>query len=104
MILYVHSMYDQVVADEIRFDWNDANIGHLARHNVNPEEAEQALRNGPVEIEYQDIGGEKRYVDIGRTNRGRFLTLVATEREGAVRVITGWDSTAEEEAEYWRGV
>ena len=50
-------MYDQVVADEIRFDWNDANSGHLARHNVNPEEAEQALRNGPVEIEYQDIGG-----------------------------------------------
>lgn len=26
---------------EIEFDWDEANIGHLARHKVLPEEAEQ---------------------------------------------------------------
>jgi uncharacterized DUF497 family protein len=25
------------------FDWDDANVDHLARHDVTPEEAEEAL-------------------------------------------------------------
>ena len=28
---------------EIEFDWDEANIGHLARHSVLPEEAEQVI-------------------------------------------------------------
>jgi hypothetical protein len=27
----------------LQFDWDVQNVGHLARHNVRPEEAEQAL-------------------------------------------------------------
>lgn len=34
----------------------------------------------------------------------RLLTLVFANRGGAIRVIPGWDSTAEEEGEYWKGV
>ena len=29
---------------EIEFDWDKANIGHVARHSVPPEEAEQVIR------------------------------------------------------------
>jgi len=60
--------------------------------------------NGSVEISYQVVDGEERYATVGRTNSARFLTLVFTDREGSIRVITAWDSTTEEEAEYWKGV
>jgi len=64
------------VPDELRFDWDDANIGHIARHDVTPEEAEQVILNGPVEIDYQVIDGEERFADVGITSFGRFLTIV----------------------------
>lgn len=97
-------MYARIVADEILFDWDEANISHLGRHNIMRPEAEQVVLNASVEIGYQVIEGEERYVIAGRTNGARFLTLVFANRRGAVRVITGWDSTAEEEGEYWKGV
>jgi hypothetical protein len=89
------------VADEIKFDWDDANVQHLARHNVRPEEAEQVILNGTAYVEFQIENAEERFAVVGRTNSGRFLTLVLTERFGAVRPITAWDSTREEEAQYW---
>lgn len=91
-----------VAGGGIEFDWDKANVNHLARHNVHPEEAEQAICNGSVEINYQVVDGEEQYAVVGRTNRARFLTLVLADREGAIRVITAWDSTAEEETEYWK--
>ena len=33
---------------ELEFDWDEANIGHMARHSVIPEEAEQVIFNDPV--------------------------------------------------------
>ncbi|HXE10619.1 MAG TPA: BrnT family toxin [Bryobacteraceae bacterium] len=92
------------MADEIEFDWDEDNVNHLARHNVTSPEAEQAVLNGSIEIAYQIVEDEQRYVIVGRSNAGRFLTLVWTEREGAIRVITGWDATEAEEREYWKGV
>jgi len=89
------------VADEIRFDWDESNISHIARHNVCREEAEQVVINGFVEIEYQFINEEERFLIVGRTNRGRFLTLSLTSRGAGIRPITAWDSTSKEEAAYW---
>ena len=40
---------------EIEFDWDEANIGHVALHSVLPEEAEQVILNDPV-----DLGEETR--------------------------------------------
>ena len=37
---------------ETDFEWDEANIGHLARHSVLSEEAEQVILNDPV-----DAGG-----------------------------------------------
>jgi hypothetical protein len=89
------------VADAIKFDWDDANVKHLARHNVRPEEAEQVILNGPADIGFQIENAEERFAVVGPTNSGRILTLVLTECFGAVRPITAWDSTREEEAQYW---
>ena len=71
------------MADELGFDWDDANSGHIARHGVTPEEAEQVMLNIPVEIDYQVIDGEERFVAVGMTRAGRFLTIIWTDREGS---------------------
>lgn len=33
---------------ELQFDWDAANAGHLARHNVLPDEAEQVIACDPL--------------------------------------------------------
>jgi uncharacterized protein len=45
---------------EIEFDWDEANIGHVARHGVHPEEAEQVILNDPVDLGMEIVEGEER--------------------------------------------
>jgi uncharacterized protein len=91
-----------LVANELGFDWDDANIEHIARHGVTPEEAEQVVLNDPVEIDYQVIDGEERFVAAGMTRLGRFLTIVWTDREGLVRIVTAFDAQGDDQAAYLR--
>jgi len=35
------------------FEWNHANRNHLASHGVTASEAEEVIRNNPVDIELQ---------------------------------------------------
>jgi uncharacterized DUF497 family protein len=70
------------------FDWDAANVGHIARHRVTPEECEEAYRNGPIVIERQRRRHERRRLCLGETNRGRLLTFVVTERRGKIRFVT----------------
>jgi len=56
-------MYTGKVAapgEPIEFDWDAANVGHIARHGVKPEEVEEVLRNDPFDLDYEVIGGEWR--------------------------------------------
>ena len=34
-----------------QFDWDAANIEHLATHKVSPEEAEQVIENNPLDLD-----------------------------------------------------
>ena len=81
-----------MVADEIRFDWDEANIGHIARHDVTQEEAQQALANEPLELGARYVGGEERFLSVGHTNGGRWLMVASTERGERIRVITAYDA------------
>ena len=74
---------------EIEFDWDEANIGHVARHSVLPAEAEQVILNDPVDLGMEIIEGEERHLTLGATVRGRILLVVTTWREDRVRVVTG---------------
>ena len=68
------------MAVELRFDWDIANISHIARHKVKPEEAEQALLNDPFDLGYELENGEERWTSIGHTHKLRVLLLVWTLR------------------------
>ena len=68
----------------MEFDWDQANVAHIARHGITPEGCEEAYRNGPVVIEVQERRRESRTLCLGETNEARLLTFVVTPREGFI--------------------
>jgi uncharacterized DUF497 family protein len=93
-------MYNRGTGAELSFDWDDANIEHIARHDVKPEEAEQALRNDPLEYDYDVVEDEERWTSIGHTNKLRILKVVWTLRGMTIRIVTTLDATKREARGY----
>jgi len=77
-----------VADDDLRFDWDRANAEHIARHSVKPDEAEQAILNDPLDLNYEVIDGEERWTALGHTDNFRVLLLVWTVRRDALRIVT----------------
>jgi hypothetical protein len=73
---------------ELEFDWDEGNIEHIARHGVTPEEAEQAIRNDPLDLGAQNADGEERFLSLGLTDLGRLLVVATTMRVRKIRVVT----------------
>ena len=77
------------MARAAKFDWDDANTGHIARHSVTPEVVEQAFANHPlVVLATRKRGGERRVLCAGLTDAGRALQFVYTPRRRRIRGIT----------------
>jgi len=76
--------------DEL-FDWDDANILHLAEHGVAPEEAEEVILDDPLDIGFDIVDGEERWSYIGETNDGRILWITITLRGKRMRVVTAFE-------------
>lgn len=85
----------------LEFDWDDANIAHIARHGVSPEEAEQSVTIAPVDLYLQHAEGEDRLYQLGVTARGRILAVATTYRENMIRFVTAFDATAGLKRRYW---
>jgi uncharacterized DUF497 family protein len=63
----------------LRFDWDVHNVGHLARHGVRPEDAEQALSGQILDLDYGVAeNGEERWTAMGQATDGRILVIVWT--------------------------
>jgi|ERR1017187_9416055 uncharacterized DUF497 family protein len=75
---------------EIQFDWDAENIGHFAKHQISPSEAEQVILNRPVDLEVEFREGEERAPQVGETDAGRILIVVSTMRGKKIRVVTAW--------------
>jgi uncharacterized DUF497 family protein len=77
------------------FDWDEANLAHIARHEITQDEAEEVFLRDPLDVELQaahDNNSEERLQQLGETATGRVLQLVTTWRGGKVRVISAWDA------------
>ena len=72
------------------FNWNAANRKHVAKHGVEPSEAEEAITNWPIDIEMQLRNGEERTLQIGETNNCRVLVVVTAWRGKLIRVVTAY--------------
>lgn len=75
---------------DLAFEWDDANLAHITRHQVSPGEAEQIIENDPLDIEAETVDGEERTTSVGCTDRGRFLIVVTTLRGTRLRVVTAF--------------
>lgn len=75
------------------FDWDDANRRHVAEHGVAPSEAEEVVRNNPLDLEEQFRNGEDRLMQIGETDALRILVVVTTWRGNRIRVVTAFPAT-----------
>ena len=71
------------------FDWDDANVDHIARHNIIPDEVEEIFTS--KHFIFRTRSG--RYLALGKTAAGRYLTCIFERREysGNIRVVTAWD-------------
>jgi predicted DNA binding CopG/RHH family protein/uncharacterized DUF497 family protein len=75
--------------DSGRLDWDKANIAHIARHGVKPEEVEQAYANAPLVVLARiERGGEERVLCAGRTGRRQ---AVAVRLYAPARADSGGD-------------
>jgi uncharacterized DUF497 family protein len=80
----------------LAFDWDEGNTGHIARHDVTTDEAEQVVAGERLALAFQDRHGELRRRIIGRTRAGRVLVVVYHLRRGKVRVVTAHTAKATE--------
>lgn len=72
------------------FDWDEANIAHIAKHDVKPEEAEQVILNRPVDLGAELRNGEERFAQVDETDAGRILIVVTAVMGAKIRVVTAW--------------
>lgn len=72
------------------FDWDEANITHIAEHDVLPSEAEEVIANNPLALDYSSQNAETRYREVGETLSGRILVVVSTLRNEFIRVVTAY--------------
>jgi uncharacterized DUF497 family protein len=66
-------------------------MGHVARHGVLPEEAEQVILSDPVDLGMEIVEGEQRHLNLGATKHDRVLLVVTTLREERVRGVTAFE-------------
>ncbi len=82
-------------------DWDEANIGHIAAHAIEPEEVEEALRDpNRVPAPTYRVATERRRAVLGSTEDGRLLFVVSTRRGTTIRVVTARDATDGERRRY----
>lgn len=82
------------------FDWDSWNIEHIARHGVDPSEAE-AIGRSHLAVVIR--GREGRHLVYGQTEEGRYLLIVLSARGGGcVRIITARDMS-EHERRFYQG-
>ncbi|OGH20299.1 MAG: hypothetical protein A3D74_04100 [Candidatus Levybacteria bacterium RIFCSPHIGHO2_02_FULL_37_13] len=80
--------------------WDEWNVGHIARHNVKPEEVEEVC--GSRKIFTSKVRGQKKRI-IGRTLSGRYLAIfLADKGENDYYIVTARDITVKEKKYYKR--
>lgn len=78
-------------------EWDDENIQHIARHNVNPQEVEDVCFG----LHISEREGSRRYVLSGQSADGRYLNVVV-ERVGKMRfrTVTAFEMSEQYKSRY----
>lgn len=85
------------------FEWDRGNIDkNLMKHNVESWECEQIFFNKPLVVlgDPKHSLTEKRLAAFGKTDSGRPLVVVFTQRGSLIRVISARDMNSRERKFY----
>lgn len=92
--LYIQCIYTEMVLSKlgkvIGFEWDEANLKHIGKHNVLPKEAEEVFfdKNNILDEDLKHSLLEQRFLIIGKTKKGRLLYQIFTIRNDKIRVIS----------------
>ena len=82
------------------FDWDNANVGHIFRHDVTPFEVEEVTGGKYVVIPAKTIKRERRWKLFSKTASGRYLVVVFTIRRKLFRTVTAYEMNGTERSKY----
>ena len=89
--------------DRDRFDWDEGNIDHIARHEISTSEVEEAILDpNAVMLEFE-AEEEERVKSVGATTAGRIIEVVFTFRDDSIRPVTAYKATKRTEKLYLEG-
>lgn len=95
-----------MIHEDSDFIWDEGNIDHIARHQLNPFEVEDVFFGrviaAPAYNQITFYGKEKRHALIGQSYTGRILYIVYSQRAHKIRVVTARDATKTEKKRYRR--
>jgi uncharacterized DUF497 family protein len=87
----------------VGFQWDRGNTNkNLVKHNVQNWECEQVFFNRPLLV-LEDPGhsvAERRWAAFGKTDSGRLLVVIFTNRGNLLRVISARDMNSKERIFY----
>lgn len=87
-----------------RFQWDVANLAHIARHSVTSVEVEEAFLDVFARTEGSlRRNGELRFRMLGETREGRVLVVVFSIRQGQIRTVTAHSAKGKLLAQYNAG-
>lgn len=75
-----------------RFEWDEHNVAHIARHDVVPSEVEDVFYDDPIELGAYSRRGELRQAIVGSTDAGRVIWASYTVTPGGIRPVTAFES------------
>ena len=85
------------------FDWDEANINkNKEKHNVEYRECEEIFTNKPLVFieDKQHSQIENRWGALGKTNKGRRLSIYFTIRSNKIRPISARDQSKKDRIAY----
>lgn len=82
----------------IGFEWDKANVDHIAKHDVLPHESEDVFfdKRRVIDEDVKHSSVENRFLVIGKTKTGRILYQIFTIRGNKIRVISSRDINKKE--------
>jgi uncharacterized DUF497 family protein len=87
----------------MEFEWDpEKAAANTERHGVEFSEA-MTIFGDPLELTIADPDhsvGEKRFLSIGQSLKGRLLVVAYTERGGCARIINAREATSQERRSY----
>lgn len=96
-------MYHIDLSDIVSFDWDDGNHSkNETKHAVSNKESEEVFFNKPIFffIDQKHSAVEQRILVYGKTDGGRYLTLIFTKRANKIRIISVRDMNQKERTRY----